>query len=299
MQIPLLTPGSTVAVVVPARKVDDELLKLGLKALESWGLTIKLGLHSFTKSKQYLAASDVHRLHDMQDALDDPSVSAVFCARGGYGTTRILDQLDFGKFLEHPKWIVGFSDITALHLALHSLDVVSIHGCMPVQFSNPEYAQSVESLRKLLFTGATWMAAKNNPSNKLGTATGPMIGGNLSLLVDSLGTRSELDTSGKILLVEEIDEQLYKIDRMFTQLKRADKLGHLSGLVVGHFTDIKDTELPFNQTVEEIILDKVGEFNYPVAFDFPVGHQPHNLSWPHGALATLTVDQTGATARFS
>lgn len=290
MRIPPLYKGQTIGIVAPARKVDHEKLRKGIRIIESWGLKVEPGKYCFEKDDSYLAAADADRLSDFQHMLDSPSIDAVFCARGGYGTSRILDQLDFSAFIKHPKWILGFSDITAMHLKLHQLGVPSIHGCMPTQFSNQDYALSIERLKQLLFSDQPIeVSADANHYNRSGEASGIIIGGNLSLVVDALGTSTEPDTTDKILVLEEIDEQLYKIDRMFTQLKRAGKLTQLAGLIIGHMTDLKDTELPFGQTIEELILDKVSEFKYPVGFDFPIGHEAPNLPWRHSSSSRLVV----------
>lgn len=290
MRIPPLRKGQTIGIVAPARKVDHEKLREGIRIVESWGLKVELGKYCFEKDNAYLAATDANRLSDFQHMLDSTTVNAIFCGRGGYGTTRILDQLDFSTFIKHPKWILGFSDITALHLKLHQLGVPSIHGCMLTQFSNPEYAVSVEHVKQLLFSASpVEIVAASNQHNRSGEANGIIIGGNLSLVVDALGTSTAPDTAGKILLLEEVDEQLYKIDRMLTQLKRAGKLSQLAGLVIGHMTDLKDTELPFNQTIEELIMDKVSGFRYPVGFDFPIGHEAPNLPWRHSSTSRLVV----------
>ena len=286
-------------IVVPARKVDEQLLRKGCEIIESWGLTVRFGAHCFKKHTRYLAATDEERLSDFQSMIDDPAIDAIFCARGGYGTTRILDQINFETLTTKPKWIVGFSDITALHLRLHQLGFESIHGSMPTQFSNLAYAKSVDSVKEILFNpGQTVISVQANNSNQLGVGKGYVIGGNLSLLVDSLGTPTEINTKGKILVVEEVDERLYKIDRMFTQLKRSGKLTDLAGLIVGHFSEMSDTELPFGQTFEEIILDKVAGQSFPVAFGFPIGHEAPNMTWRHGAFGSLTVSHQGAILKF-
>jgi muramoyltetrapeptide carboxypeptidase len=227
--------------------------------------------------------------------INDPEVAAIICARGGYGTTRILDRLNFQPLSISPKWIVGFSDITALHLKLNELRIESIHATMPILFSKQDSPSSVSSLRETLFGTGSPLNGHSNKNNKLGSATAEVIGGNLSLLVDSLSTSGDADFSEKILIVEEIDEYLYKIDRMFTHLLRAGKLSRLRGLVVGHFSDIKDTTPGFGETVEEIILDKVGKFGYPIAFDFPIGHENPNLAWRSGSTMTLNVDAKGSS----
>jgi muramoyltetrapeptide carboxypeptidase len=299
MRAPLLKSGQTVGIVVPARKVDEQLLRKGGEIIESWGLTVQYGAHCFNKDNNYLAATDNERLSDFQLMIDNPNIDAIFCGRGGYGTTRILDQINFESFATKPKWIVGFSDITALHLRLHQLGIESIHGSMPTQFPNVAYAESIASLKRILFSpDQTVISAQAAPHNRFGIGKGNVIGGNLSLIIDSLGTSTEINPNGKILVVEEVDERLYKIDRMFTQLKRSGKLADLAGLIVGHFTDLNDTELPFGQSLEDIILDKVSHQSFPVAFGFPIGHHAPNLAWPHGAIASLTVSQEGSELKF-
>ncbi len=299
MSIPPLKEGQTIGVVVPARKANEAELRRGCSIIESWGLNVQYGAHCFKKDNNYLAASDKDRLDDLQKMLDDPHIHAVVCGRGGYGTTRILDRLDFTELKKKPKWIIGFSDITALHLKLHQLNIESIHGCMPVQYAMNSYNSSVESLKRILFSEKpTEILARHNRFNRDGATEAIVIGGNLSMIVDSLGTSTAPDTRGKILIIEEIDELLYKIDRMFVQLKRAGKLDELAGLIVGHMTDIKDTELPFGCAIQEMILEKISAYNYPVAFDFPIGHDAPNMAWVHSSRAAFRVNEKGSKLVF-
>jgi muramoyltetrapeptide carboxypeptidase len=299
MRIPPLKADQTVGIVVPARKVDEQLLRKGCEVIKSWGLNVELGKHCFKNDNSYLAATDADRLSDFQSMIDSVSIDAILCARGGYGTTRILDQINFDKLVIKPKWIVGFSDITALHLKLHQLGLESIHGCMPIQFLKPAYAESISSLKSMLFgEQQPVLRAKANNHNRIGIGKGAVVGGNLSLVVDSLGTSTEINTIGKILVLEEIDEKLYKIDRMLTQLKRAGKLSQLAGLVIGHFTDVTDTELPFGQSVEELIMDKVSDYSFCTAFGFPIGHEAPNLAWKHGGIASIAVSTEGSALKF-
>lgn len=285
--------------VAPARKIDYDLLIKGSEILESWGLKVKMGKHCRSDENKYLAASDEDRLSDLQMMLDRTDINAIICARGGYGTTRILDDLNFEVFQKNPKWIVGFSDITALHLKLHNIGVESIHGLMPGQFHKEEYRSSMNSVKSILFgEGTISLQAEANTFNRVGISSGQVIGGNLSLVVDSLGTQTSPDTKGKILVLEEIDEPLYKVDRMLTQLKRAGKLAELSGLIIGHMTDISDTTLPFGETIEEIVLNKVKNYSYPVAFNFPIGHEAPNLAWLHAGAATIEITNHGSILRF-
>lgn len=292
---PLLKSGDKVGIVAPARKIGQREIEAAQKQFFEWGLSVTLSENLFSNSHSYLSGSDEERLRDFQSMLEDQDVKAVFCARGGYGSTRIIDQLNFNSLLHHPKWIIGFSDITSIHLKISMLGIESIHGTMPVLFSSEHAELSVESLRKLLFKGEYSLSAAPNSFNRQGELTGRIIGGNLSLLVDALGTRTEPDTDGKIMVIEEIDEHLYKIDRMLQHLKRAGKFDKLAGLVIGHMTNLKDTELKFGEQVEEIVLHAVDGCSFPVGFNFPTGHENPNLSWIHGGLTTLSVSKTGSS----
>ncbi len=294
----LVKKGDRIAIIAPARKVSQEDIAIALSVIEGWGLELVLGKHLFEDQHSYLAATDENRLQDFQSCLDDDSISAIVCARGGYGSTRIIDHLDFSIFKKNPKWIVGFSDITGVHLSMLKQNVKSIHATMPVLFSKKEAGVSIESLWSCLFAGESTLTAEANTNNRLGNANGIAVGGNLSLIVDSLGTRSEIDTNGAILIIEEIDEYFYKVDRMMTQLRRAGKLNNLKGLAIGHMTEIKESTLHFKETVGDIILNAVRGFHYPVAFGFPSGHENPNLAWINGGTADLRVDEAGANLSF-
>ncbi len=298
IQPPALKKHDTVGIVAPGRKLDAGTVHAAVSIIESWGVKVKVGLNFFSTKHSYLSGTDTERLKDMQDMLDDTSIKAIICARGGYGTTRILDQLDFTSFLKNPKWICGFSDITALHLKLQTLGVQSIHGTMPVLFQKPESAWSVACLQKVLFGEPCIVEVNYHVKNKQGASEGALVGGNLSLIVDSLGTSTEINTNNKVLVIEEVDEYLYRVDRMMVQLKRAKKLQHLAGLAIGHMTEMKDTELPFGESIEEIILNQVKEFNYPVGFGFPVGHENSNLAWAQGQIGKLNVTLQKSTLTF-
>lgn len=298
IQPPFLKQGSTVGIIAPARKLDEGLAQKAKELLESWGLPVVLGKHLFTNEHSYLSASDEHRRVDFQQMLEDEKVEAIFCARGGYGSTRIIDQLNFESLLKKPKWIIGFSDITSIHLQLNKLEVQSIHGTMPVLFASEEQKRSVEALRILLFGGLEPMVVPYDVSNRQGSVAGQLIGGNLSLLIDSLGTTSEVDTRNKILVIEDVGEYFYKIDRMMTQLKRANKLSGLVGLVVGHFTDITESTLAFGETIKEMMLHHTRDYRYPVAFNFPIGHHQPNLPFVQGAQVKLTVNDHGSTISY-
>jgi muramoyltetrapeptide carboxypeptidase len=296
---PLLAKGDAVAIVAPARKIDKESVEKATQVLESWGLQVCWAEKLFSEEHTYFSAANASRIRDFQAALDDASIKAIFCARGGYGSTSLIDHLNFSSFAKNPKWIVGFSDVTAIHLHLHTLSVESIHGTMPLLFSKPEAHTSTESLRVLLMEGPRPLHFSSTSDNKKGTATGRLLGGNLSLLVDSLGTQSEADTKGCILIVEEVDEYFYKIDRMLTQLNRAGKLSSLAALVVGHFSDIKETSLPFGETVEDIIKKHTAKYDYPVAFGLPSGHAEPNLAWIQGAGVKLNVTESSGVIVYN
>lgn len=290
--------GDTVCILAPGRKPDPNTIHTATSIIENWGLKVKFGKNIFSENHSYLSGTDPERLSDLQEALDDSSVNAIICARGGYGTTRILDQVDFTLFSKNPKWICGFSDVTALHLKLQSLNIQSIHGTMPVQFSNTTFSDSAESLRRSLFGERVSLKAGSFYHNRQGETTGEIIGGNLSLLAESLGTTSELQTDHKILVLEEIGEYIYRFDRMLVQLKRAGKLHKLAGLVIGHLTDMHEDKLPFGESVEQIIRYHTKEFAYPIAFNFPTGHDNPNIAWIEGAEARLTVTGSGAELNF-
>jgi muramoyltetrapeptide carboxypeptidase len=288
-----LRPGDKVSFVAPGRKVSRADIGSAVSMFTSWGLNVSLAGNLHSNSHSYLAGSDNERLADIQQAMNDDSVKAIICVRGGYGSTRILDKIDFSPLLKKPKWIVGFSDVTAIHLKLDSLGVASIHGTMPILFNKPDSTPSIESLKNILFDGTYKIEGTDGANNRHGVAEGKVLGGNLSLIVDALGTSSEPDMNGAILIIEEIDEYLYKMDRMMTQLKRSGKLSNLQGLLVGHMTDIKDTELKFGQTIEQIVLNAVADHTYPVVFSFPSGHENPNLAWIHGCEGRLIADAKG------
>lgn len=293
-----LRKGDVVRLVAPGRKLERTNIETGVNVIQSHGLSVTLGQNLFSAAHNYLSGNDIERLQDLQHALDDSSIQAIICIRGGYGTTRILDQLDFTKFLKSPKWVCGFSDVTALHLKLQSLGVQSIHAAMPVQFSKKESAESVESLVSALMGSSKPLEAIPAAGNRAGEATGKLIGGNLSLLTDSLGTETEIQTDNRILLIEEVGEYAYRLDRMLVQLKRSGKLRKLAGLAVGHMTDIKEGELPFGESVSHMINYHTRDYQYPIAFDFATGHDHPNLAWIEGADAQLTVNANGSTLRF-
>jgi Uncharacterized proteins, homologs of microcin C7 resistance protein MccF len=292
-----LKPGDKVGIVATARRIRREDIDAAVETLERWGLKVELSPYLFSDGHSYLAGSDEQRHAALQQFVDDSSIRAILCARGGYGTTRIIDEINWDELKKNPRWVVGFSDITALHLRLATLGIQSIHGTMPALFKNDDATSSVESLQQVLWGNPEILKAPASFHNRTGVGEGILVGGNLSLVVDSLGTRHEVDTHGRILILEEVDEYLYRIDRMIVQLKRAGKLEGLAGLAIGHFSEIKDTELPFGESFEEIIRYHTKDFNYPVGFHFPVGHINPNVAWRSGAMATLEVTADGSSIR--
>lgn len=291
---PRLKKGDRVGIIAPARKISQAQLAPAIEVLKGWGLEPVLAGNIFSTNHSYLAGTDRERAKDFQDMIDNPAISAIFSARGGYGSTRIIEDVDFSPLEKKPKWIIGFSDVTAFHLRLLRIGLASIHGTMPIFFGREESGPSVESIRSILFSGECTLETSGNDHNRLGTAAAEVIGGNLSLIVDALNTPSEPDTRGRILVLEEVDEYFYKLDRMFTQLRRAGKLKNLAGLVIGHMTDMKNSDLDFGESIEQIVSHAVRDYDYPLAFDFPTGHEEPNHAWIHGGTATLnvTVNQT-------
>ena len=284
---PYLKKGDKIGIVAPARKISKEEIQFAVNAFEKWGLKVVLGKNLFGIENQY-SGSDAQRTEDLQKMLDDGSIRAIISARGGYGTLRIIDKLDFKKFEKTPKWIIGYSDITVLHSHIHqNFQIETLHATMPINFSKD--AESVESLRRILFGETITYNIGSQPLNRKGKAEGELVGGNLSLLYALKGSRSGISTSGKILFIEDLDEYLYHIDRMMISLKRAGKLSHLAGLIVGDMTDMKDNQIPFGKSAEEIIRESVAEFDYPVSFGFPAGHAQKNLALPFGRRAKLKV----------
>lgn len=284
---PYLKKGDKVAITCPAKKLPSPMTD-AIKLLQSWGLEVVLG-KTVDASYHQFAGDDELRTKDLQRFIDDDSIKAIFAARGGYGTMRIIDQVDFSRFTQNPKWVIGFSDITVLHAHIYNnYNIQSIHGQMPINIPDAS-AKSLETLRKALFCEELIYEVKPNPLNRAGNGSGVLIGGNLSLLVAISGSASDMDYSGKILFVEDVGEYLYATDRLLRTLDRAGKLKTLAGLIVGGFTGVKDNDVPFGQTVSEIIMEVVKNYTYPVCFDFPAGHIPDNRSLIFGKMVGLTV----------
>ena len=296
-RIPFLQAGDRVALAAPARKVSPEEMAPAIATLEAWGLqaVVPDGLYA---AEGQLAGSDSHRAALLQGLLDDPEIRAIFCCRGGYGTVRIIDRLDFSRFAEHPKWVVGYSDATVLHSHIHSsLGIPTLHATMPVsgkwKVESGKWPTAVESLRRVLFGQAPDYRWESLHEGRAGEAEGVVVGGNLSILYSLCGSCSQIDTRGKILLIEDLDEYLYHIDRMMQALRRAGMLDGLAGLIVGGMTDMHDNTVPFGRTAEQIVADAVAEYSYPVVFDAPFGHLgDSNLALPLGIKCTLEASNS-------
>jgi muramoyltetrapeptide carboxypeptidase len=296
VNIPYLKKGDKIAITCPAKKLPNPMTD-AIALLQSWGLEVVLG-DTVEASYHQFAGDDAFRAHDLQRFIDDDSIKAIIAARGGYGVIRMIDLVDFSRFAEHPKWVVGFSDITLLHShLLANFNAPSIHGQMPMTIPDAS-VRSLETLRKALFGEELNYLLEPNQLNRPGEGTGILTGGNLSLLLAASGSASDPDYSGKILFIEDVSEYLYAIDRMLRSLKRAGKLANLAGIIVGGFTDAKDNDIPFGQTVPEIVMDIVKDYNYPVCFDFPAGHVPDNCSLLLGKQIKLAVNENGVNMSY-
>jgi muramoyltetrapeptide carboxypeptidase len=290
---PFLQAGQRVAIVAPARKISTPEIEFARQTLQGWGLEVVLG-ESIDAAHHQFAGDDALRRRDFQRQLDDPSIRAILCARGGYGTARLVDELDFSAFAENPKWIAGFSDITVLHSHLLRLGYQSIHGVMPVLFGQENGAASLASLHHALFGEPLGLTAAAHPLNRPGTTSGELVGGNLSLLQTITGTSSQASFAGRILFLEDLDEYLYHVDRMLLHLHRSGQLVGLAGLVVGHFSQMRDNAVPFGQTAYEIIDHYAQRYGFPVGYGFPTGHEAENQALVVGRPATLTVAAAGS-----
>ena len=291
-----LQKGDTVAIVSTARKITSDKIIPAIKLLEKWGLQVIIGETIGSEENQF-SGSDEKRIADFQQQLDNPKVKAIWCARGGYGTVRLIDKLDFSAFKKHPKWIVGYSDITVLHSHIHNFGIETLHATMPINLENNSQ-QTLESLKKSFFGKNLSYEISADEKNKSGNASGELVGGNLSVLYSLLGSNSSIKTDGKVLFIEDLDEYLYHIDRMCINLKRNGYFENLKGLVVGGMTDMHDNEIPFGKTAKEIILDCVSEYDFPVIFNFPAGHLDDNRAMIFGRKVTLDVGEIKSKITF-
>jgi len=289
---PYLKKGDKIAIVSTARKITREEIEPAIKLFTAWGLDVVEGGHLYASYNQF-AGSDDQRLADLQHMLDDDSIRAIVCSRGGYGTVRIIDRLDFSRFIRHPKWITGFSDVTVLHSHIHRhFNIETLHAIMPVNFKDKcESDPSLNSLKKALFGKELSYHYPSEPLFRKGTARGQLVGGNLSILYSLTNTNSDIDTNGKILFIEDLDEYLYHIDRMMMNLRRSGKLDGLAGLIVGAMTKMHDNDVPFDKTANEIIAEAVEDYPYPVCYNFPAGHIDDNRALILGREVELVINE--------
>jgi muramoyltetrapeptide carboxypeptidase len=290
-----LKKGDWIGITCPAGYLERSKAQKCIDTLQKWGYQVLIGKTLKSRSKNYFSATDEERTAELQAMLDATEIKAILCGRGGYGISRILDQLDFRRFKKNPKWIIGFSDITLLHCHIHQqCKVASLHAPMAAAFNEGDN-KYIRSIKETLSGAAHRYEIKKHRFNKEGKASGQLVGGNLALISHAIGTQSALKTKNKILFIEDIGEHYYQIDRMLLQLKRSGLLKNLAGLIVGHFSDMKDTVRPFGKLIEAIIIEHVSEYDYPVCFSFPVGHEKENLALKIGATYTLKVEKKRVT----
>ena len=301
-QPPYLKSGDTVAIVAPSGILKNRTAEIekAKNLLKSWGLHVVIGKHVFSEANHF-AGTDDQRCEDFQKAMDDSSISAIWCARGGYGAVRILDKLDYTKFKKKPKWLIGYSDITALHSQMQVKGFESIHAmmCTSLQDNNETIKETISTFKDALFGKPLEYNLKASNYNKDGTVTAPIVGGNLSILYSMLGSNTSIDTSGKILFIEEIGEYKYHIDRMLQSLKRAGYFDKCVGIIVGDMTKIKKNTTPWGSSIEELIIDIVSDYNIPVAFNMPAGHAKDNRALILGRTVSFNVKNKQSTIKFS
>jgi len=293
MTSPYLNKGDKIAIVSPARKTSPEEVANAIRVFEGWGLEVVEGDYLYASYDQF-AGSDEQRSADLQKMLDDPSVKAIICSRGGYGTVRIIDRLDFSAFALNPKWIIGYSDVTVLHSHIHRhFGIETLHAEMPINFKQKcETGPSILTMKKALFGKPVSYHLPAGPECRRGVAEAELVGGNLSILYSLTNTGSDIPTRGRILFIEDLDEYLYHLDRMMVNLRRSGKLEGLAGLIVGGMTRMHDNEVPFNKSAAEIIAEAVEDYNYPVFYGFPAGHLEDNRALILGRKVHMEVGDT-------
>lgn len=293
IQPPHLKKGDLIGMVCPAGTLPLAKVKDCVKTLESWGYQVQLGPTVGAKHFSF-AGTDAQRAKDLQQMMDNPNIKAIICGRGGYGVSRIIDQINFTQFLKYPKWVLGFSDITALHAALQKQKVMSIHGPMAAAFSKGvDGAIFTDSIKSILEGKPVEYIAPPHTLNKIGTAHGRLVGGNLCLVAHLIGSSTAFQTKGKILFLEDIGEYHYNLDRMVIQMKRAGVFENLAGLIVGGFTDMKDDAKVFGANAFEIIAGHTACYDYPKCFGFPVSHSLENFALIEGGMYDLQVSKKG------
>jgi len=287
-----LKQGDTIGIVCPSGYIPLEKVQICIQTLEKWGYQVRLGKTVGAK-KDSFSGTDTERAADLQFMLDDPSVKAILCARGGYGASRIIGAMNFKHFNEQPKWVIGFSDITVLHAAILKENCMSIHGPMAAAFAKGEAGEPyIQSLKQVLEGKKTKYTIPTHAMNIMGTAKAELVGGNLCILAHLIGSKNELETSGKILFLEDVGEYHYNIDRLMIQCKNAGMFDHLAGLVIGGFTDLKDPSSDFGASAYDIIKEHTSAFTYPICFDFPVSHSLPNYAIKQGQQYSLEISET-------
>jgi muramoyltetrapeptide carboxypeptidase len=290
-----LKKGDEIIIIATARKISEVEIKEAINIIQKNGFKVLLGPHIYEIENQF-AGKDEFRIHDLQWALNHSTAKAIFIARGGYGTVRLIEHVNFIEFKKKPKWLVGYSDITVLHNAIHASGISTLHATMPLNFTKNEEATNM--LFDFLIGQTKSISIESHTLNKNGISNATIVGGNLSLLYSLSGTPFDLDTKNKILFIEDLDEYLYHIDRMMMQLKLSGKLKNLAGLIVGGMTDMKDNSIPFGKTAEEIMIEAVKEYDYPVCLNFPAGHLDKNLPIIFGKKASLLVNSNQTTLNY-
>ncbi len=296
---PFLKEGDQIGLVSPARKISMNEIRTAVKMLQSWGLEPVFGQHIFAQENQF-GGSDRQRAQDFQNFLDNPEIKAILSTRGGYGSVRLIDKLNFDFFKQHPKWLIGYSDFSVFHSHVHAnFKIESLHATMPINFPlDTTPTNATESLRKALFgvldVHHFYPTKVLRPAN----AKGVLVGGNLSILYSLMGSVSDMDLKDKILFIEDLDEYLYHIDRMMINLKRAGKLKQLAALIVGGMNDMRDNSIPFGKTAEQIIEEHCGEYKFPVVFGFPAGHIADNRALILGRIVSLKANSTESILSF-
>ncbi len=302
IQPPYLKAGDTVAIIAPSGilKNRDREVKQAADLLKSWDLNVVVGKHVF-KQADHFAGTDEQRCEDLQNAMDNPSISAIWCARGGYGTVRILDKIDYTQFKKHPKWLIGYSDITALHNQMHNEGIQSLHALMCVSLTKDleEIKETVDSFKETIFGKPRDYTLEGSTYNREGSTKGQLVGGNLTMLHTMLGSKDSIDTSGKILFIEEIGEYKYHIDRMLQSMKRAGYFDKLKGLIVGDMSKLRKNTTLWGTSVEQLILDALSEYDFPIAFNMPAGHEKDNRAMVLGQMIELDVSKNQSSIKFT
>lgn len=301
IQPPYLKAGDTIAIVAPSGilKNRQKEVQQAVDLLKSWGLHAIVGEHVFSQDNHF-AGTDAQRCEDFQKAMDNPTVSAIWCARGGYGTVRILDKLDFTKFKLKPKWLIGYSDITALHNQFHNEGFESIHALMCTSLTDDlnDISESIETFRKAIFGEPLTYTLEGSKYNRVGTASGELVGGNLTMLHTMLGSKTSINTSGKVLFIEEIGEYKYHIDRMLQSMKRAGYFDECAGVLVGDMSKLRKNTTFWGSSVEQLILDALSEYDFPIAFNMPAGHEKDNRAMILGRMIEMKVGIEQSTLVF-